>query len=63
VSDKKKLRLDAGLPRQFWLYAAFSAATVFIGAVQAVALGILIPLQRAVVLNAPVTLPSSPLDR
>jgi MFS family permease len=29
VSEKKRLRLEAGLPRQFWLYAAFSASTMF----------------------------------
>jgi MFS family permease len=29
VSEKKRLRLEAALPRQFWLYAAFSAATMF----------------------------------
>lgn len=28
VSEKKQLRLEAGLPRQFWQYAAFSAATM-----------------------------------
>jgi MFS family permease len=28
VSEKKNLRLEAGLPRQFWLYAAFSATTM-----------------------------------
>ncbi len=28
VSEQKKLRLEAGLPRQFWQYAAFSAATM-----------------------------------
>jgi len=28
VSEKKKLRLEAGLPREFWQYAAFSAATM-----------------------------------
>lgn len=28
VSEKKKLRLETGLPRQFWQYAAFSAATM-----------------------------------
>jgi MFS family permease len=28
VSEKKKLRLEAGLPTQFWQYAAFSAATM-----------------------------------
>jgi MFS family permease len=28
VSEKKKLRLEAGLPRQFWQYAAFSATTM-----------------------------------
>jgi MFS family permease len=29
VSEKKRLRLEAALPRQFWHYAAFSAATMF----------------------------------
>jgi MFS family permease len=28
VSEKKNLRLEAGLPRQFWRYAAFSATTM-----------------------------------
>ncbi|MEO6500325.1 MAG: MFS transporter [Jatrophihabitantaceae bacterium] len=28
VSEKKQLRLEAGLPRQFWQYATFSAATM-----------------------------------
>jgi predicted MFS family arabinose efflux permease len=28
VSEKKRLRLEAGLPRKFWQYAAFSAATM-----------------------------------
>jgi MFS family permease len=28
MSEKKKLRLEAGLPRRFWQYAAFSAATM-----------------------------------
>jgi len=28
VSDAKKLRLDTRLPREFWLYSAFSAATM-----------------------------------
>ena len=28
VSEKKNLRLEAGLPRRFWLYAAFSATTM-----------------------------------
>ena len=28
VADKKKLRLEAGLPRRFWQYGAFSAATM-----------------------------------
>jgi len=28
VSENKKLRLEAGLPKQFWQYAAFSAATM-----------------------------------
>jgi predicted MFS family arabinose efflux permease len=28
VSDSKRLRLDTRLPRQFWLYSAFSAATM-----------------------------------
>ena len=28
VSEKKRLRLETGLPRQFWLYATFSAATM-----------------------------------
>jgi MFS family permease len=28
VSEKQKLRLEAGLPRAFWQYAAFSAATM-----------------------------------
>ena len=28
VSDAKKLQLDTRLPRQFWLYSAFSAATM-----------------------------------
>jgi MFS family permease len=29
VSEKKQLRLEAGLPGQFWRYAVFSAATMF----------------------------------
>src|SRR3954451_3095720 len=29
VSEAKKLRLGRGLPRSFWLYAMFSAATMF----------------------------------
>jgi MFS family permease len=29
VSEKKRLRLEAGLPGRFWRYAAFSAATMF----------------------------------
>src|SRR3954447_886515 len=29
VSESKQLRLETGLPRQFWRYAAFSAATMF----------------------------------
>ena len=29
LSEKKKLRLEVGLPRRFWQYAAFSAATMF----------------------------------
>jgi predicted MFS family arabinose efflux permease len=29
VSDAKRLRLGSGLPRAFWLYAAFSAMTMF----------------------------------
>jgi MFS family permease len=28
VPEKKKLRLEAGLPKQFWQYAAFSATTM-----------------------------------
>lgn len=28
ISEKKKLRLEAGMPRRFWQYAAFSAATM-----------------------------------
>jgi MFS family permease len=28
VSDAKKLRIDTRLPREFWLYSAFSAATM-----------------------------------
>lgn len=28
LPERKKLRLEAGLPRQFWRYAAFSAATM-----------------------------------
>jgi MFS family permease len=28
VTQQQKLRLDAGLPKQFWQYAAFSAATM-----------------------------------
>lgn len=29
LSEAKRLRLEAGLPRQFWRYSAFSAATMF----------------------------------
>ena len=29
VSEAKRLRLDGHLPRRFWLYSAFSAATMF----------------------------------
>ncbi len=29
VSEQKRLRLGGGLPRQFWHYSAFSAATMF----------------------------------
>ena len=29
VSEAKRLRLGRGLPRTFWVYAAFSAATMF----------------------------------
>ncbi|MFL6161405.1 MAG: MFS transporter [Jatrophihabitantaceae bacterium] len=29
LSEKKRLRLEGGLPRRFWRYAAFSAATMF----------------------------------
>lgn len=29
VSEKKKLRLEGGLPKRFWQYSAFSTATMF----------------------------------